>query len=198
VITVSSSATKEHIVQKGVEKHSSFDQSFDNTVAYVLLYPDYREVRCIPGTTQPFVLSNYKQAIGKDYKRLTFYLIPLDNVLDNSDENDKEVEKSNSSDIRNYGFHSICPPESKPNLPNENNTHPVIDVDDQDNATTSQASGEFNQYAWKVLTQFYTLTCTYIEYVCRGRLAGSVSPDFDMKGCPFLSFSFPLFKNNFQ
>ena len=132
-------------------------------MAYILLYPDYREVRCIPGTTQPFVLSNYEQAIGKDYKRHTFNLIPLDDVLDNSDESDKELEKSNSSDIRNYGFHSICP-ESKPNLPNKNNTHPVIDVDDQDNATTSQASGEFNQYACKVLTQFYT--CTYIEYVC--------------------------------
>ena len=41
VITVNSSASKEEIIQKAVEKHSSFDQSFDDTLAYVLLYPDY-------------------------------------------------------------------------------------------------------------------------------------------------------------
>ena len=56
----------------------------------MLLYPDYREVRYIPGTTKSFVLSEYKQAIAKDYKRLTFNLVPLDYVVDNSDESDQE------------------------------------------------------------------------------------------------------------
>jgi hypothetical protein len=158
VITVTSTATKEQIVEKAVEKHSSFDQSFDDTVAYVLLYPDYREVRCVPGTTQPFVLANYKQAIGKDYKRLTFYLLPLDDV-DNSDDSDKELPKTTPapSDIRNYGtldFRTIrhSDNEEKTNLPNEiinqvQDNHPIINVDDQDNVSTPQAfiSGGFIQ-----------------------------------------------------
>ena len=73
VITVSSSATKEGITQKAIEKHRSFDQTFDETVTWALLYPDFQEIQWIPGTRQPFILSYYKQAIGKDYKRLTFF-----------------------------------------------------------------------------------------------------------------------------
>ena len=32
----------------------------------------------VPGTKEAFLLSSYKKAIGKDYKRLTFYLIPFE------------------------------------------------------------------------------------------------------------------------
>ena len=133
VITVNSSASKEQIVQKAVEKHSSFDQSFDDTVAYVLLYPDYQEVRCIPGTTKPFVLSEYKQALAKDYKRLTFYLVQLDEVVDNSDESDQESQKATpvSADIRNFGFNPIPPVEVA-----------TITIDDKDSLSSS-SSGEF-------------------------------------------------------
>lgn len=149
VINVNSSANTQQIIQKAVEKHSSFDQSFDGTVAYVLLYPDYREVRNIPGTTHPFVLSEYKQAIGKDYNRLTFYLIPLDDVLENSDDSDKELSTARpgtSSDIRNYGFNPICPAEEKPNEV-DNSNHAVIDVhDDNGSLQTLQVSGEVTQY----------------------------------------------------
>ena len=65
----------------------------------MLLYPDYREVRCIPGTTKPFVLSEYKQAIAKDYKRLTFNLVPLDYGVDNSDESNQESRKVTSTAV---------------------------------------------------------------------------------------------------
>ena len=111
VIAVNSSASKEEIIQKAMAKHTSFDQSFDETVAYVLLYPDFREVRCIPGTTQPFILSSYKQALGKDFKRLTFYLIALDDIVDKSDESDNEaLSKSVSfSDLCRY-FTRVCHP----------------------------------------------------------------------------------------
>ena len=97
------------ITHKAKEKHASFDQSFDQAVEYVLLYPDFREVKLIPGTTQPFILCDYRDAIGKDYKRLTFYLIPVEELLDNSDDSDGEVPKtvSSSFDIRHYGFTPI-------------------------------------------------------------------------------------------
>ena len=39
VITVSSSPTNEEIIQKAIEKHRSFDHTFDETVGWVLLYP---------------------------------------------------------------------------------------------------------------------------------------------------------------
>ena len=55
-----SSADKEEITRKTVEKHSSFDQTFDGTVSYVLLYPDFSQVNWVPGTMEPFVLSSYK------------------------------------------------------------------------------------------------------------------------------------------
>ena len=97
MITVSSSATKEEITQKAIENlHRSFDQTFDQSVAWVLLYPDFREIQWIPGSRQPFILSNYKQAIGKDYKRLASYLIPLDDVTENSDESGNESSKLSS------------------------------------------------------------------------------------------------------
>jgi len=43
-VTVKSSADKEEITRKAVEKHSSFDQTFDGTVPYVLLFPDFSQV----------------------------------------------------------------------------------------------------------------------------------------------------------
>ena len=79
-VSVSTEADRYEIIRKAITKHASFDQTFDETLVYRLLYPDFREVRYIPGTTELFKLSKYKQAIAKDYKRLTFYLISLDDV----------------------------------------------------------------------------------------------------------------------
>ena len=65
-ITVKSNAEKEEITRKAIAKHSSFDQTFDGTIPYVLLFPDFSEVNFVPGTKDPFVLSSYKQAISMD------------------------------------------------------------------------------------------------------------------------------------
>ena len=80
-------------MQKAKAKHASFDQSFHDTLLYQysLLYPDFREVVNVPGTNEKFQLSTYKQAIGKEFKRLTFYLIPVDDFTDMSDESDSEA-----------------------------------------------------------------------------------------------------------
>lgn len=91
IITVNSLAKKEDILQKAKAKHASFDQSFDDTFQYTLLYSDFREVVNVPGANETFQLSSYKQAIGKEFKRLTFYLIPVDDFTDMSDESDSEA-----------------------------------------------------------------------------------------------------------
>ena len=84
-VKVKSNAGVEEIMQKATEKHSSFDQTFDHTATYILLYPDFKEVKFIPGTIQLFDLASYKEAIGREYKRLSFFLMLLDDytVTDN-------------------------------------------------------------------------------------------------------------------
>ena len=52
IITVNSLANKEDILQKAKAKHASFDQSFDDTLQYSFLYPDFREVVNVPGTNE--------------------------------------------------------------------------------------------------------------------------------------------------
>ena len=47
-ITMKSNADKEDITQKAIAKHSSFDQTFDGTIPYVLLFPDFSEVNFVP------------------------------------------------------------------------------------------------------------------------------------------------------
>jgi hypothetical protein len=135
VVTVSLSATKEEITQKAIEKHRSFDQTFDETVAWVLLYPDFQEIQWIPGTTQPFILSNYKQAIGKDYKLLTKNMIPLDDVMENSAESGNESSKLSSlPDIRKYALNRV-PANSSSSLS-------VVHIDDEGASTSHALSGE--------------------------------------------------------
>lgn len=85
VIRVKATSNKSEIIGKAVAKHSRFDQSFDDSVAYTLLYPDFSEAVFIPGTSDMFTLSAYKEAIGKDYQRLTFYIIPFDEFYDEQD-----------------------------------------------------------------------------------------------------------------
>ena len=65
LVTVKSTADKEEITRKAVEKHSSFDQAFDGTIPYVLLFPDFSQVNFVPGTKEAFLLSSYKKAIEK-------------------------------------------------------------------------------------------------------------------------------------
>jgi len=47
-------------------------------------------VNFVSGTKEAFVLSSYKKAIGKDHKRLTFYLIPFEEVQEMYDDSSTE------------------------------------------------------------------------------------------------------------
>ena len=54
---------------------------------------DFSEVNFVPGTNDPFVLSSYKQARGKDYKRLTFFVIPSDDFANRNVDSDDSSEE---------------------------------------------------------------------------------------------------------
>ena len=58
-------------------KHATFDRSFDESLEYVLLYPNFSEVNHIPGTKDMFTLDANRDVLGKEFKRLFFHLIPL-------------------------------------------------------------------------------------------------------------------------
>ncbi len=74
ILKVKNDIERDELIEKAVIKHGNFDQSFDHVSPYVLLYPDFSQVYFVPGTNETFFLIKYKEAISKDYKKLTFYL----------------------------------------------------------------------------------------------------------------------------
>ncbi|CAB4014342.1 G2 M phase-specific E3 ubiquitin- ligase [Paramuricea clavata] len=105
ILKVKTDIEKEELIEKAIIKHGNFDQSFDRVSPYVLLYPDFSEVNFVPGTEEIFSLVKYKEAISKDYKKLTFYLCLRDEYQynqfsdwsspdDNEENNDTKHEKN--------------------------------------------------------------------------------------------------------
>ena len=93
---------QDELIEKAITKHANFDQVFDRVSPYVLLYPDFREVYFVPGINETFSLSKYKEAISKDYKKLTFYLCLRDEFAFNqfsdwtsADESEKDAGYDN-------------------------------------------------------------------------------------------------------
>ena len=95
ILKVRNDIEKDELIEKAIVKHGNIDQSFDCVSPYVLLYPDFSEVYFVPGTKEAFSLMKYKEAISKDYKKLTFYLCLRDEFQYNqlSDWSSDESEK---------------------------------------------------------------------------------------------------------
>ncbi|KAK3750313.1 hypothetical protein QZH41_001773 [Actinostola sp. cb2023] len=94
IVRVNTTSSREDLLQSAIEKHATFDKTFDETLSDTLLYPDYSEVHSIPGTKDLFTLCAYKEAIGKEYKRLTFFLIPTCDIDDHVTEEKASEEKA--------------------------------------------------------------------------------------------------------
>ena len=62
IFTVNLLANKEEIVQKAVAKRASFDQTFNETLKYALLFLHFREVSHVPGTNDKFTFTS-KQSL---------------------------------------------------------------------------------------------------------------------------------------
>ena len=117
------------MIEKAITKPANFDQSFDRVSPYVLLYP---------GTNETFSLSKYKEAISKDYKKLTFYLCLGDKFAFNqisdwssADESEKDAGYDNQPTLTTTdkkdkeNGHEVKPTATT-------NNPPIVVMDDDD------------------------------------------------------------------
>ena len=67
------------MLQKAVEKWKAYFSNFyDESVDYVLLLEDYKEVIFLHGSDKEFfTLQCYQEELGKDFKRITLFLCTL-------------------------------------------------------------------------------------------------------------------------
>ena len=73
-IKVSSFAGRNEILEKSVRKHANHDKNILGELEHVLLNGDGNGIITLPGTNDEFVLSKYKEDIGKNYNRITLYI----------------------------------------------------------------------------------------------------------------------------
>ena len=67
-------SSAEDILKLAMQKRKNYDRSFRSDQNYYLAYPDGRKVESIPGSTEKFTLSKYKEDLGKQYSRITLYI----------------------------------------------------------------------------------------------------------------------------
>ena len=93
------------------------DHKFSQTMhrGYVLAYPDSRIAKKMPRTSDEFVLSNYKDWLGRPYSRINLYLSPIErNDIGESDGTASEVEIIDWSELEhdiNFDNISLSLPE---------------------------------------------------------------------------------------
>ncbi|XP_032233480.2 uncharacterized protein LOC116615708 isoform X2 [Nematostella vectensis] len=104
IVRAKTTSSKEDILASAIQKHSRFDKTFDESRDYTLLYPDFSEVRCIPGTENQFTLNEYKEALGKEYKRLTFFIIPSYEIESSSDDDGGGDNDHGHDDSQSHPF----------------------------------------------------------------------------------------------
>ena len=73
-IKVLPSAGRHTILEKAVKKHANHDKNILGKLEHVLLNSDGNEITTLPGTEKEFVLSEYKEDIGKNYNRITLFI----------------------------------------------------------------------------------------------------------------------------
>ncbi len=105
LLNVNDLIDSKELLHKAVEKHSRFNSNLisNNPSMYKLLYGNIarvQEAKTIPGSDEPFSLRRYKEEIGKPYSKITFYICPFTDYLDdlvNSSSSDEEMCNSNVS-----------------------------------------------------------------------------------------------------
>ncbi|XP_057307863.1 uncharacterized protein LOC130645783 [Hydractinia symbiolongicarpus] len=72
-----------------IEKHGNHNQKFCAIEDWVLLYPDFQEVICMPGKSVSFKLNDYKEDLCKPYSQILFYLCLSSQFYHNSKKSNK-------------------------------------------------------------------------------------------------------------
>ena len=79
-LCVSNMVNTINILVKAEAKWGQYNKDlYDSDGDYKLLFESGEEVNKLPGTSTDFVLWKYKNELGKDYKRIVFYLCERNN-----------------------------------------------------------------------------------------------------------------------
>ena len=75
-VKVSPNMNYDEVLERALAKWEAYDRSFSRDRGYVLVYPDGKHARTIPGSSDEFIMGKYKQELGKPYSRITLFLCP--------------------------------------------------------------------------------------------------------------------------
>lgn len=67
----------DELLEKSLKKWEDYDREFSRERGYVLVYPDGKLARTIPGTDEQFTLSGYKEGLGKAFSRINIFFAQL-------------------------------------------------------------------------------------------------------------------------
>ena len=116
-VKVTPDMSYDQVLEKSLIKWENCDRTFSRDRGYVLVYPDGKLARTIPGSTEEFIMGKYKEELGKPYSRITMYLCPVSpkpkekrndvlitDLLEMNDESDIEEElKELEMEMPEYG-----------------------------------------------------------------------------------------------
>ena len=117
-VKVLESSTSCEVLLTAIEKHANHNQEFCALDDWVLLYPDFKDVICMPGSDESFKLNKYKDELCKPYSQILLYLCLASqfNDLNTSDGASNNNANSNTTD----GDHQV-------NLMSNDNRKPDTD-----------------------------------------------------------------------
>ena len=116
-LKIKTDARYDEVLEAALKKREDFDHKFSQTMhrGYVLGYPDSRIAKKMPRTSDEFVLSNYKDWLGRPYSRINLYLSPIERKdIGESDSTASEVEIIDWSELEhdiNFDNISLSLPE---------------------------------------------------------------------------------------
>lgn len=83
------------VLNSAILKRKAYDQHFDTTREYKLVYADGQTCDKLPGSSQDFTVDAYKKDLGKGYARIILYLCPVKNQ-------EQKKHERKSKNIRDY------------------------------------------------------------------------------------------------
>ena len=116
-LMVPTNITAGELLKAATAKHGRHFKQFNPQESYFLLYPDQTVVSTLPGSSEPFVLNQYKEELGKPFSKLYLNWLcstsDVENLTGDSDSDSSEpgpsflmvegVEERGVSQKPNYG-----------------------------------------------------------------------------------------------